>query len=162
MKKAIFLDRDGVINRERGTYTWLLEDFILNDGLIESLLTWQKAGYIFIIVSNQSGIAKGIFTKEEVEYLHLHLVRRLNNSGINIEEIYFCPHHPDTGNCLCRKPGSLLIEKALARFDIDARKSFFIGDAERDVQAARKAGVEGILIHSNQHLGEIASRIPIG
>jgi len=162
MKKAIFLDRDGVINRERGTYTWLLEDFILNDGLIESLLTWQKAGYIFIIVSNQSGIAKGIFTKEEVEYLHLHLVRRLNNSGINIEEIYFCPHHPDTGNCLCRKPGSLLIEKALARFDIDSRKTFFIGDAERDVQAARKAGVEGILIHSNQHLGEIASRIPIG
>src|SRR5947207_2404122 len=114
MNKAIFLDRDGVINKERGDYNYLLEDFILND-IAEPLLEFQKRGYLLIVISNQSGIGKGLYTHEQVDYLHLHLQRVLKNKGITLTEIYYCPHHPTTSNCLCRKPDSLLLEKAIAR-----------------------------------------------
>ncbi len=150
--KAVFLDRDGVINAERGDYTWLLEDFKLNEGLIEALKVFQQKKYLLIVISNQSGIAKGIYTKEEVEYLHLHLVRALKNQGIELAEIYYCPHHPDVSKCICRKPDSLLLEKAIARFQVDAVKSYFIGDAERDIQAGEKAGVKAIKIQPNSSL----------
>src|SRR6185436_20661648 len=135
MNKAVFLDRDGVVNVERGEYTWLLEDFKLNDGLIEALKIFLEKKYQLIIISNQGGIAKGLYKKEEVEYLHLHLVRILKNQGIELVEIYYCPHHPDFGECICRKPDSLLLEKAIARFHIRASESYFIGDTDRDVEA---------------------------
>ena len=150
--KAIFLDRDGVINAERGEYTWQLEDFKFNDGLIESLKIFQQKNYLLVVISNQSGIAKGIYKKEDTDYLHLHLTRFLKSHDIELTEIYYCPHHPDFSNCLCRKPGSLLLEKAIARFNIDAAKSYFIGDAARDVEAGEKAGVKTILIPPNSSL----------
>ena len=150
--KAIFLDRDGVINRERGDYTWLLEDFIINDGVMEALLAFQERGYRLFVVSNQGGIAKGLYKKEQTEYLHLHLRRVLENNGVLLEEIYYCPHHPSVTNCLCRKPGSQMIEKALARFKLDASKCVFIGDAQRDADAAQAAGVRGIIIPANSDL----------
>ncbi len=152
MNKAIFLDRDGVINVERGDYTWLLEDFKLNDGLIEALKIFLERNYHLIVITNQGGIAKGLYKKEEVEYLHLHLARVLRNHGIELTEIYFCPHHPDTGNCICRKPGSQLLEKAIARFNVDASSSYFIGDADRDVEAGKKTGVKTIKIDPNSSL----------
>lgn len=151
-RKAVFLDRDGVINRERGGYTWLLEDFVLNEGLAEALLQLQKAGYLLIVISNQSGISKGVYSRDQVEFLHAQLVRNLKNQGVAIEEIYYCPHHPDVSRCICRKPDSQLIEKAIARYGIDAHASWFIGDAPRDLEAARKAGVHDIQIHSNEPL----------
>jgi D-glycero-D-manno-heptose 1,7-bisphosphate phosphatase len=152
MNKAIFLDRDGVINLERGEYTWLLEDFKLNDGLVEALKIFREEKYLLIVISNQGGIAKGIYKKEEVEYLHLHLVRVLRNHGIELAEIYYCPHHPDTGSCICRKPDSLLLEKAIARFDVDVSRSYFVGDADRDTEAGKKAGVNTIKIKPNSSL----------
>jgi len=151
-RKAIFLDRDGVINKERGDYTWLLEDFKINDGLIEALKIFQQKGFMLIVISNQSGIAKGIYSKEDVEYLHLHLLRVLKNRGVELEEIYYCPHHPEKGKCLCRKPDSLLLEKAIARFSLDAAKSYFIGDAQRDIEAGTKAGVKTIKVEPNSSL----------
>jgi D-glycero-D-manno-heptose 1,7-bisphosphate phosphatase len=151
-RKAIFLDRDGVINAERGEYTWLLEDFKLNDGLTEALKAFQEKNYLLIVISNQSGIAKGIYKKENTDYLHLHLTRVLKNKGIELAEIYYCPHHPETGKCICRKPDSLLLEKALARFDLNASASYFIGDADRDVEAGHKAGVKTIKIPRNSSL----------
>ncbi|MCX6291802.1 MAG: HAD family hydrolase [Bacteroidetes bacterium] len=153
--KIIFLDRDGVINRERGEYTFRKEDFILNDGLVEALKICSEKKYQFVVISNQSGIAKGIYTKEDVENLHLHLKNILANHGIEILEMYYCPHHPDVGKCLCRKPGSLLLEKAIARFDVDAANSYFIGDAERDAEAGKKAGVKTILIAPNSSLTSV-------
>ncbi len=152
MNKAIFLDRDGVINVERGDYTWLLEDFKLNDGLIEALKIFREKKYHLIVITNQGGIAKGLYKKEEVEYLHLHLVRALKNHRIELAEIYYCPHHPDIGKCICRKPDSQLLEKAIARFSIDASLSYFIGDADRDVEAGKKAGVKTIKIDPNSSL----------
>ena len=158
-KKAVFLDRDGVINRERGEYTYLLEDFKFNDGVIEALQKLIEKEFLLIVISNQSGIAKGIYTKEQLDYLHLHIERVLKNKGITITEIYYCPHHPDYSKCLCRKPESLLLEKAIARFDIDPSHSWFIGDAERDVEAGRKVGVNTILIPPNSSLLKIVEQI---
>ncbi|CAN5391164.1 N/A [soil metagenome] len=158
-RKAVFLDRDGVLNREQGGYVTHLEDFIINDGVAGALKVFQQKNYLLIVISNQGGISKGICTKEQVDYLHLHLQRALKNKGIEILEVYYCPHHPDVTNCICRKPDSLLLEKAMARFSIDANTSYFIGDADRDMEAGKKAGVTTIKVESNQSLLEIIDRV---
>ena len=157
--KAVFLDRDGVLNRELGNYVMHLEEFIINDGVVEALRIFREKNYLLIVISNQGGISKGICTREQVDYLHLHLHRALKNQGIILEEIYYCPHHPENTNCICRKPDSQMLEKAMARFDIDATRSYFIGDAERDMIAGEKAGLQTIRVEINQSLMEIAGRI---
>ncbi|MCW3101721.1 MAG: histidinol-phosphate phosphatase family protein [Bacteroidetes bacterium] len=151
MNKAIFLDRDGVINTERG-YTHRLADFVILPDLYENLKLYLKKGYLLIVISNQSGIAKGLYTQAEVEVIHSFLTNELVKNGIQLSEIYYCVHHPDVSRCICRKPDSLFVEKALARFNIDPSKSYFIGDKDRDVEAAEKAGVKGILIEANSPL----------
>ncbi len=152
IQKVIFLDRDGVLIRERGDYTWLLEDMHINDGVVEALQAYIKAGYLLIIISNQGGIGKGLYTKEEADFLHFHLCRFLAVKNIVITEIYYCPHHPSTSNCLCRKPLPLLLEKAIARFELDASKCFFIGDADRDIEAGIAAGVNVLKLEVNGNL----------
>jgi D-glycero-D-manno-heptose 1,7-bisphosphate phosphatase len=151
MNKAVFLDRDGVINVERG-YTHRLEDFVILPDLVENLQDYLKKGYLLIVVSNQSGIAKGLYTQAEVETIHSFLTNELTKRNIHLSEIYYCVHHPDVCRCICRKPDSLFVEKALARFNIDPARSYFIGDKDRDVEAAEKAGVKGILIEANSPL----------
>jgi D-glycero-D-manno-heptose 1,7-bisphosphate phosphatase len=158
MKKAVFLDRDGVINIERG-YTHRLEDFVILPDLLDVLKLIQKKGYLLIVVSNQSGVAKGLYKQSDVETLHAFMLEEFSKNGILISEIYYCIHHPDVSKCICRKPDSLFVEKALARFDIDERKSYFIGDKERDTLAAEKAGVKGILIEANISLKTILDQI---
>jgi D-glycero-D-manno-heptose 1,7-bisphosphate phosphatase len=157
--KAIFLDRDGVLIRERGDYTWLLEDMIVNDDVDKALRLFIEAGYLLIVISNQSGIDKGLYTKKDADYLHLHLDRFFRNKNILIEEYYYCPHHPSVSNCLCRKPESLLLEKAIARFNIDPSVSWFIGDADRDIEAGKKAGVKTLKIEVNGSLIDAALSI---
>jgi D-glycero-D-manno-heptose 1,7-bisphosphate phosphatase len=157
--KAIFLDRDGIINMERGEYTYRMEDFVFVEGLVKALKKFIKHDYKLIIVSNQSGISKGVYSFEDVDKLHAHIQRYMRMNGIEIDEIYYCPHHPDTGLCICRKPDSLLIEKAIARFNIDPSLSYFIGDRERDTAAAEKVNVKGFLIPSNTPLIELADKI---
>ncbi|GAG05784.1 unnamed protein product, partial [marine sediment metagenome] len=152
MKKAVFLDRDGVINCERGEYNYRIENFTINEGVIECLKNFQKAGFILIIISNQGGIAKGIYKKENIEQVHRYLVEVFEKQGIFLTEIYYCPHHSDIENCLCRKPDSLLIEKSIARFKINPSESFFIGDKETDVIAAKKAGLNPVMIKPNENL----------
>ncbi len=158
MNKAIFLDRDGVINQEQG-YTYRLEDFVILPDLIEVLQLLQQKGYLLMVVSNQSGIAKNLYKQSDVEVLHAYLVEELKKNNITLSEIYYCVHHPDVTNCICRKPDSLFIEKGLARFDIDPSRSYFIGDKERDTEAAAKAGVKGILIEANISLKTILNQI---
>ena len=156
--KAIFLDRDGVINRERG-YTFRIEDFEILPDVIEVLKGLQKKGYLLVVVSNQSGIAKGLYQQKHAEMLHKFMLKEFEKHKIKISEIYYCMHHPDTGKCICRKPDSLFLEKAMARFNIDSSKSYMIGDKDRDVMAAGKAGVKGILIEANSSLKNIISSI---
>ncbi len=158
-QKAIFLDRDGVLIRERGDFTWQLEDMKINDGVDEALAKFSKSGFVLIVISNQSGISLGLYTKENADYLHLHLDRFFNTKGINIEEYYYCPHHPSITNCLCRKPDSLLLEKAIARYNIDSSESWFIGDADRDIEAGKKAGIRTFKLEVNGSLLEAAEII---
>lgn len=152
MNKAIFLDRDGVINRERGEYTWRKEDFTLNDGLIEFLQIAQQKGYLLIVISNQGGVQRGIYSLKDVEFLHQNLKEDLKSKGVTLTDIYICPHHDKTERCFCRKPQPIMLEKAIARYNIDVNKSFFFGDSARDVEAGNKVSVKSIKIEPNSSL----------
>jgi D-glycero-D-manno-heptose 1,7-bisphosphate phosphatase len=163
MNKAVFLDRDGVVNRNEGKYyVFRVEDFQLNEGIPEALKIIREHGYLIIIISNQSGIARGLYSHAEAEKVHDYLRSRLKKDGVEITEIYYCPHHPDHQKCFCRKPESLMIEKALARFDIDPARSWMIGDQERDVEAGKKAGLQTILVKRNEDLREVVKEMVSG
>ena len=159
MNKAIFLDRDGVINREDG-YVYHIEDFIILDGVIESLTELRDKGYVFVIITNQGGIATGLYGHGEVQIIHDHLRSIFAENDIEITAIYYCPHRTNHGKCLCRKPDSGMIERAAARYNIDISQSYMIGDFDRDVEAGEKAGVKkAIKIVSNGDIREILSLI---
>jgi D-glycero-D-manno-heptose 1,7-bisphosphate phosphatase len=160
MKKAVFLDRDGVINNnEVPYYITRPEDLILNTGIIEALRTFQNEDFLLIIISNQSGISKKIYSKDDCDRVHDRLINMLLKQGISLTEIFYCAHHPEVENCLCRKPESLLFEKAIARFNIDPAQSWMIGDQERDITGAEKAGLKTILINSNEDIRKYINRI---
>jgi D-glycero-D-manno-heptose 1,7-bisphosphate phosphatase len=159
MNKAVFLDRDGVLNREMNDYVWKVNEFEILPDVAPALQKLIKKGYKLIVITNQGGIGKDLFTREDVEKVHKYLRDIMSKEGIHFEEIYYCSHHPVSGTCICRKPDSLLVEKALARFNIDPSKSYFIGDKERDVLAGKKAGVKGILIEENTSLLEAIKQI---
>lgn len=160
MNKAIFLDRDGVLNRELGDYVCRLEDFEVLPDVARALRIFQDKGYLLIVVTNQGGIAKGWYSHETLHRMHEKLRRELDRRGVVLSEIYYSPQHPlYTGNSLCRKPGSMMLEKALARFDIDPERSYLIGDRDRDLEAANKLGISGILIDSDQSLMTVIDKI---
>lgn len=143
INKCVFLDRDGVLNRERGEYTFKKEDFDIIDGVQDALKLLKQAGFLLIVITNQAGIAKGLYNREDVGKCHEYL--QAETGGL-IDDIYFCPHHPTTTESLLRKPDSLMIEKAIAKWGIDPDKSFMIGDSFRDIEASEKVGVRGILV----------------
>jgi D-glycero-D-manno-heptose 1,7-bisphosphate phosphatase len=150
--KAVFLDRDGVINQNSDHYyIYRPEDLRINEGVAVFLENLSEKGYLLIIITNQSGISRGIYTKEETDRLHDLLSAELSKHRVRFTEIYYCPHHPDQGRCLCRKPGILLLEKAIARFFIDPASSWFIGDSESDIQAGEAAGLKTLLIRPNEN-----------
>jgi D-glycero-D-manno-heptose 1,7-bisphosphate phosphatase len=153
MNKAIFLDRDGVINRKGSSYyIFREEEFLLNRGVADSLKYFISQGYLLIVITNQGGIARGIFTLSHLEKLHNYMIQQLKTFNIELTDIYFCPHHPDISPCQCRKPGTLLFERAIAKYDIDPESSFMIGDSEIDIQAAEKLKIKGILIPTNGNM----------
>lgn len=158
-KKAVFLDRDGVINREVGDYIKRFEDFEILPHVRHALKILHEAGFHLIIITNQGGIAKNMYSRDEMDQMHAYLQSELEPSGITFTDIYFCPHHPVTSNCLCRKPESLLVEKALSKHDLDPRLCWFIGDKERDVVCGEGAGVRGILIEPNEDWTKHAEQI---
>jgi len=160
MSKVVFLDRDGVINSDEGLYyIFRVEDFRLNPGVAEAIKQIHDKGYRVVVISNQGGIGKGLYTKADTDAVHDYLQQLLAKSGTCIDAFYYCPHHPDSGLCLCRKPGSLMIEKALARFEFDRELSLLIGDSSRDIQAAEAAGVRGYKIPKNSNLFEFIQSI---
>ncbi|MBS1546862.1 MAG: HAD family hydrolase [Bacteroidetes bacterium] len=151
-KAALFLDRDGVINRERGMHTWRLEEFEVLPGIPAAVHAANAAGLLVLVITNQSGIGLGLYGHADVERVHAYLHRQLANEGAHLDAVYYCPHHPEQGRCLCRKPGSLLFERAIARFGIDPTRSVMVGDRQRDVDAANAAGVRGILVEPDAPL----------
>ncbi|MBQ3675795.1 MAG: HAD family hydrolase [Bacteroidales bacterium] len=151
--KAIFLDRDGVINDGSLYYTYRISDFKFNDGLFEGLRMLRDAGFIFVVITNQAGVAKGLYSERDVEALHQYMCDELRKQGIEIAGVYYCPHYPEiSGPCECRKPGTLLIERAIKEFNIDRTQSFLIGDGSRDIEAAERAGITGIKINKNESI----------
>ncbi|HKR06763.1 MAG TPA: HAD family hydrolase [Bacteroidia bacterium] len=155
MNKAVFLDRDGVINKDLADYTFRIADFEFTAGLFDALKNFQQKNYLLIVITNQAGIARNIYTHNDVEQLHNYMQLQLEEKGIHLAEIYYCPHYTETGKCICRKPDSLLLEKALARFNIDPLQSYFIGDRDRDIEAGEKANVKGIKVDGDADLRTI-------
>jgi len=154
MRRALFLDRDGVINVDRG-YVSANEDFQLLPGILELLRLAQSRGYLLIVVTNQSGIARGIFTHADYIRLETHMRMSLSAAGINLTGVYHCPHHPNGSvpqfaiTCSCRKPKPGLILRAARENNLDLAGSILIGDKQSDLDAACSAGVgESFLIDS--------------
>lgn len=152
MRKVIFLDRDGVINVERGEYTFSVEDFVFVEGLFSALNKLQQNGFEFLVITNQGGISKGIYTHQDVQRLNNLLKAAFKKHQLELLDIYYCPHHNDEEKCICRKPDSLLLEKAIAKYSIDVSNSYFIGDSDRDIEAAKKISVKGIKVNKNDNL----------
>jgi D-glycero-D-manno-heptose 1,7-bisphosphate phosphatase len=113
---------------------------------------------MLIVITNQGGISKGLFTIADLEKLHKYLRKDLLARNIELTDIYYCPHHPDNEECLCRKPGTLLFEQAIARYNIDPAHSFMIGDNMTDIEAAKKMGIKGILIPVNGNMMDLVVR----
>lgn len=143
MNKCIFLDRDGVLNVERGDYTFLPGDFRIIDGVPEAIEISKQAGYLVIVITNQAGIAKGNYTREQMHICHEILMEKTHYL---IDHIYYSPYHPSFSESLTRKPDTLMIEKAMAKFDIDPNTSWLVGDRCRDIECGQKMGLETALI----------------
>lgn len=146
MRKAAFLDRDGVINIDHA-YVSRPEDFDLIGGVLEAARKLYDAGFSLIVVTNQSGIGRGYYTVEDFEALNIHMCRLFEEAGAPIEGIYFCPHHPEKAigpyrvACTCRKPQPGMILRAAQELCVDLTQSILFGDKESDMQAAKAAGV---------------------
>ncbi|NMM50229.1 D-glycero-alpha-D-manno-heptose-1,7-bisphosphate 7-phosphatase [Marinigracilibium pacificum] len=136
--KAVFLDRDGVINRERGEYTFKIEDFEIMPGVIEGLKKLKGFNYKLIIITNQAGISRGLYTREEMNSCHQFFNDQAQ--GI-IDAIYYCPWHPTKSRSIARKPEKLMFERAIHQYEIDPSKSYMIGDKDRDLLPAKKLGI---------------------
>lgn len=143
MNKAIFLDRDGVLNEERGTYTWRIEDFKILPGVTESLRQLKSAGYVLIVVTNQSGITRNLYTKQDMFACHEFLMKKTGNL---IDHIYYSTYNPEFSRSLMRKPDSLMFEKGIAKYKLDPAKSWMIGNSDRDMIPAIKLNIKTILI----------------
>lgn len=143
--KAVFLDRDGIININEPEYLYKIKDFKFIPFVISALQKLSKADYKIIIITNQSGIGRGYFREEDLEKLHQWLFRELKKKKIKIDKIYYCSHHPKN-NCACRKPKIGMLLQAVSDFGLSLNKSWLIGDDERDIITGREANIRTIKI----------------
>ncbi len=153
MNKAVFLDRDGTVNEEVG-YLTDIEKLRLINGAGAAIKRLNEAGYTVVLVTNQSGVARGYFPETLVHEAHARLREMLQREGARIDAVYYCPHHPTAGNshytldCDCRKPRTGLIDRAVKELDIDKRHSYMVGDKWSDVELGQRAGVHTVLVMS--------------
>ena len=155
MNRALFLDRDGVINVEIN-YLHKVDDFQFIEGIFKLCKKYQHRGYIIIVVTNQSGIARGYYSDEDFNSLTSWMIKEFAKEGIDIKKVYSCPHHPEiSGACSCRKPEPGMFLDAQKEFDIDLKNSILVGDKESDIEAALSAGIkETYLFDENRVHGE--------
>jgi len=142
MKKALFLDRDGVVNVEK-EYLYKIEDFEFIDGIFELCKHYQDLGYMIFVVTNQSGITRKYYTTKDFTLLTEWMIQEFKKRNITIDKVYHCPHHPQINKkCSCRKPEPGMILNAKEEFNINLAHSLMIGDKERDIEAALNAGID--------------------
>ncbi|MDR1577263.1 MAG: D-glycero-beta-D-manno-heptose 1,7-bisphosphate 7-phosphatase [Deltaproteobacteria bacterium] len=145
---AVFLDRDGVLNEDRG-YVWRWADWRWLPDVVEALIQLKAAGFKLVIVTNQAGVAKGLYQETDVQKLHQRVALELNKRGLKLDGFYYCPHHPDYGGpCQCRKPAPGLIQRAAKDLSLNLDQSFLVGDKVTDLEAGRQAGVTSFLVRS--------------
>jgi D-glycero-D-manno-heptose 1,7-bisphosphate phosphatase len=147
MKRVIFLDRDGVINVDHG-YVSKKENFEFCEGVFDALRDFSDKGYSLVIVTNQSGIARGYYSEEDFQKLTEWMLNELLSNSITIDSLYYCPHHPED-KCDCRKPNIGMIKKACEDFDIDLEKSWMIGDKSSDIELAKNANIANSILVSD-------------
>jgi len=165
MNRAVFLDRDGTVIEEVG-YLSDLKQLRLIPGAAASIKRLNEAGLRVVLVTNQSGVARGYFTEAFVRETHELLVKLLGLEGARLDGIYYCPHHPKAGNplyaaaCDCRKPGTGMLEQAARELDIDVKGSFVVGDKWSDVELGQRAGAHSILVTTGYTTGDPGNARP--
>lgn len=172
MAKAVFFDRDGVLNKDVA-YLYKIEELEWVEGALEATTYLAQQGYKLFVVTNQSGIARGYYTVADMERLHEHMQQAIIRAGqkagveAKIERFYYCPHYPEgsvaeyTCHCSCRKPKPGMLLQAMEDYAIDKKASFLIGDSRRDVEAAEAAGLQGYLFKGGSLL-ELVQKIVEG
>ncbi|WP_440903518.1 D-glycero-beta-D-manno-heptose 1,7-bisphosphate 7-phosphatase [Catenovulum sp. SX2] len=160
LKPALFLDRDGVINVDTG-YAHQISEIEFCAGIFELCQQAKALGYAIVVVTNQAGVARGLYTEEDVKTLHAWMQSQFAEHGVTIDNFYYCPHHADYGgvqyqhNCLCRKPQPGMLKRAARELQLDLSRSIMIGDRISDMQAAESAGVpQRILISEDRTLAQ--------
>lgn len=160
MKPAVFLDRDGTINSDEGHYyVYRPEDFVLNPGVTDGIRRLNAAGYLVIVVTNQGGVAKGVYTAADVERVHARMRELLAAGGARVDAVYYCPHHDSVAPCSCRKPAPGMLLRAIRDWNIDPARSVMVGDGSRDIEAARAAGIRGVRVPKNGDLAPVVEAI---
>jgi D-glycero-D-manno-heptose 1,7-bisphosphate phosphatase len=155
--KALFLDRDGVINIEKH-YLYKINDFEFIPGIFELCQYYINLGYIVVIITNQSGIARKYYSEEEFLELTKFIFNEFKKRDIIISRTYYCPHHPDiNGTCDCRKPSPGMLYEAQKDFNIDLNQSIMIGDKDRDLEAAYYAGIQERILFSSSEMSKYAT-----
>lgn len=156
MNKAVFLDRDGVINIKRDDYVKSVSEFVMLKDVPKAIRMLNQKGFLVIIITNQSAVNRGLLSHQELGKIHEIMKAELQKVRAFVDAIYYCPHRPDE-NCECRKPKPGLILRAIKEHVIDPSSSWFIGDSKTDMQAARGAGVGSIMMEENGSLMEIVN-----
>ena len=152
--KAIFLDRDGVLNKNRNDYVKSINELEIFSNIAEEISKLKMKGFLIIVITNQSAVNRKIITIKELEEIHLIIQKFLMKSNTSIDKFYFCPHRPNE-NCDCRKPKPGLILQAMNEFSINASKSWMVGDSKTDIQAGEKAGCKTIFLKKNDSFANI-------
>ena len=156
--KAIFLDRDGVINQERKDYVKNLEEFKIFDNVADAISLLKKENFLVVVITNQSAINRKLLSIENLEKIHEFLKKYLKKNNTSLDGIYYCPHTPDEC-CACRKPKPGLLLKAASDLNIDLNNSWMIGDSKTDIDAAKTAGCNSILLKKNENLFDIVKEL---
>jgi len=160
MNRAVFLDRDGVINEDPPHYAHRIDQLSIIPGVTQAISKLKEAGYLVIVISNQSGIARGMYTHREVKKFNLAIELIINEKNGTIDKFYYCPHHPHgiikkySINCDCRKPKIGMIKEAVNEFSIDIKQSYLIGDKYSDIIAGINAGCTSYLVLTGHGLDE--------
>lgn len=160
LKRAVFLDRDGTINEESG-YLFRQEDCRFIPGAVEALSQLNQAGFLVVVVTNQSGIARGYYTEDDLKQLHIYMEKEIATAGGRVDGWYYCPHHPDYSSdatrCDCRKPLPGMLQIAADELGIDLGSSWMVGDKIADIRAGKAAGCHTALVKTGYGEAEAAS-----